>query len=245
VLDNHSVELGTQDKEFCFIAWREQKEVFWLFHESSIFTPSIFVGKITLATTLCTWSPDEVVHCLVSSGFHDLVSYVQYLWWYPHIRAWSRHIKCVIKHTDKEEYVGEDMTPLSHHQWNRGRRRAALWGREREERVDNKEAAARDVGSSSYDVRGGGGFSGGVGHWSPSCGCTGTRPTAPWALSKKRSTPWFSRIGGGLWTPATCQGTQMAAPNFVEYGGKQRKRWNESAVWPVGPMVILTCRPFC
>jgi hypothetical protein len=31
-------------------------------------------GKFTLSTTLCTWSPNEVAHCLVSSHVHILLS---------------------------------------------------------------------------------------------------------------------------------------------------------------------------
>jgi hypothetical protein len=37
VLENHSVELGTQDKEIVLqVAWRERGELFRLFPESSI-----------------------------------------------------------------------------------------------------------------------------------------------------------------------------------------------------------------
>jgi hypothetical protein len=39
MLDNHSVELGTQDKEIIVqVAWREWRELFQLFPESSILT---------------------------------------------------------------------------------------------------------------------------------------------------------------------------------------------------------------
>jgi hypothetical protein len=46
VLDIHSVELGTQEKEIVLqVAWRERRELFWLFPESSISTPSYPHGE--------------------------------------------------------------------------------------------------------------------------------------------------------------------------------------------------------
>jgi hypothetical protein len=46
VLDNHSMELGMQDKEFVLqVASRERRELFRMFPESSIFTPSHPCGK--------------------------------------------------------------------------------------------------------------------------------------------------------------------------------------------------------
>jgi hypothetical protein len=46
VLDNHSVELGKQDKEIALqVAWRERRELFWLFPESSMLILSYPRGK--------------------------------------------------------------------------------------------------------------------------------------------------------------------------------------------------------
>jgi hypothetical protein len=63
------------------------------------------------------------------------VLHVQHLRWYPHIRTWHRRIECLIKHTDYTEYVGEDLATLPRHQWNRGRRWAALHERKREDHL--------------------------------------------------------------------------------------------------------------
>jgi hypothetical protein len=69
VLDNHLVELGTQDKEFVLhVASRERREFFQLFPWSSIFTPSHSCGKnYSCYNTLHLESQQEVTHCLVSS----------------------------------------------------------------------------------------------------------------------------------------------------------------------------------
>jgi hypothetical protein len=60
------------------------------------------------------------------SGSHDLVFHMQYLRWYPHVQAWHRHVKRVIKHTDYTEYVGDDPAALPRSQWIRGSERAVL-----------------------------------------------------------------------------------------------------------------------
>jgi hypothetical protein len=57
----------------------------------------------------------------------------------------------VIKHTDKAEYVREDLAALPRHPWNQSRRWAALHGRERErereEIVDDDKATTIVTGS--------------------------------------------------------------------------------------------------
>jgi hypothetical protein len=51
-----------------------------------------------------------------------------------------------MKHMDYAEYVGEDPTALTHHRWNRDRRRATLQEREGErEDVNDGEAMAMRV----------------------------------------------------------------------------------------------------
>jgi hypothetical protein len=69
VLDNHSVELGTQDKEFFFgRLHNENKESFFNYSPRVRYKSRVSsCGKFTLATTLCTWSPKEMAHFLVSS----------------------------------------------------------------------------------------------------------------------------------------------------------------------------------
>jgi hypothetical protein len=60
VLDNHSVELGTQERGIVLqVARRRTTRAFLTVPESSILTPEFPLwGKFTLATTLCTWSPN-------------------------------------------------------------------------------------------------------------------------------------------------------------------------------------------
>jgi hypothetical protein len=69
VLDNHSVELGIQDKEIVLhVAWRRTVRAFLTVPWEFDIKPSVpSWGKFTLAITLCTRSPDELAPCLVSS----------------------------------------------------------------------------------------------------------------------------------------------------------------------------------
>jgi hypothetical protein len=62
VLDNHSVELGTQDEEIVLqVAWRRTSEAFLIVLRELNIKPRVpSWGKFTLATTLCNWSPDEL-----------------------------------------------------------------------------------------------------------------------------------------------------------------------------------------
>jgi hypothetical protein len=64
VLDNHTVELGTQDKNFALQVARRAEEESRLYHFPRVlYKPSIHpCGEKKLATILCTWSPTEVVH---------------------------------------------------------------------------------------------------------------------------------------------------------------------------------------
>jgi hypothetical protein len=56
---------GHKNEElFCKLLEEERAELFWLFPESSILTPSFpHGGKFTLAVTLCTWS-SNLAHLL-------------------------------------------------------------------------------------------------------------------------------------------------------------------------------------
>jgi hypothetical protein len=69
VLDNHSVKLRTQDKEIVLqVAWREWESFFDCSPRVQYKPRVSSSGKFTLAITLCTWSPNEVAHCLVLSA---------------------------------------------------------------------------------------------------------------------------------------------------------------------------------
>jgi hypothetical protein len=81
VLDNHSVELGTQDKEFVLqVAWQEWKEIFRLFPKSSIFTLSHPCEEIyscnntlhlesQLGTLACRFIGTPIAECCSKSSF--------------------------------------------------------------------------------------------------------------------------------------------------------------------------------
>jgi hypothetical protein len=60
VLDNHSVELGTQDEEIVLqVAWRRTSGAFLTVPREFHIKPRVpSWGKFTLPTTLCTWSPN-------------------------------------------------------------------------------------------------------------------------------------------------------------------------------------------
>jgi hypothetical protein len=62
VRDNHSVELGTQDKEVVLqVAWRRTTRAFLILPREFDIKPRVpSWGKFTLVTKLCTWSPDEL-----------------------------------------------------------------------------------------------------------------------------------------------------------------------------------------
>jgi hypothetical protein len=62
VLDNHSVELGTQDKEIVLqVACRRMSGAFSTVPREFDIKPRVLSwGKFTLAITLSTWSPDEL-----------------------------------------------------------------------------------------------------------------------------------------------------------------------------------------
>jgi hypothetical protein len=66
VFDNHSEELGTQDKEiFLQVAWRRTSRAFLTVPREFDIKPWVLSwGKFTLATTLYTWSPDELTPLL-------------------------------------------------------------------------------------------------------------------------------------------------------------------------------------
>jgi hypothetical protein len=66
VLDNHSVELGTQEKEIVLqVAWRRMSGAFSTVPREFDIKPWVLLwGKFTLARTLCTWSPDELAPLL-------------------------------------------------------------------------------------------------------------------------------------------------------------------------------------
>jgi hypothetical protein len=63
VLNNHTVELGTQGKDLVLqVAWQGQVELFWLFPESSILNPeSPLWGKFSCYITL-QLEPNELAH---------------------------------------------------------------------------------------------------------------------------------------------------------------------------------------
>jgi hypothetical protein len=66
VLDNHSVELGTQDKEIVLqVAWRRMIGAFSTVPREFNIKPWVpSWGKFTLTTTLCIRSPEELAHLL-------------------------------------------------------------------------------------------------------------------------------------------------------------------------------------
>jgi hypothetical protein len=66
VLDNHSVELGTQHKEVVLqVAWRRTMRAFSTILREFDIKPRVpSWGKFTLSTTLYTWSPDELAPLL-------------------------------------------------------------------------------------------------------------------------------------------------------------------------------------
>jgi hypothetical protein len=67
VLDNQSVELGTQDKEVVLqVAWKRTTRAFSTVPRGFDIKPQVTSWrKFTLTTTLCSWSPDELA-CLLS-----------------------------------------------------------------------------------------------------------------------------------------------------------------------------------
>jgi hypothetical protein len=68
MLDNHSVGLETQDKDIVCRLLDKNEESFFDCSPRVRYKPWVSSWeKITLATTLCTWSSNEVAHCLVSS----------------------------------------------------------------------------------------------------------------------------------------------------------------------------------
>jgi hypothetical protein len=60
VPDNHSVELGTQEQGIVLqVAGRKMMRAFWTVPREFDINPEFLSwGKFTLATTLCTWSPN-------------------------------------------------------------------------------------------------------------------------------------------------------------------------------------------
>jgi hypothetical protein len=66
LLDNHSMELGTQDKEVLLqVAWRRRIRAFATVPREFDIKPRVPSWRIfTLDTTLCTWSPDELAPLL-------------------------------------------------------------------------------------------------------------------------------------------------------------------------------------
>jgi hypothetical protein len=70
VLDNHSVKLGTQDKEMVLLSDENEERIFNCSPRVQYKPQVSSWGKFTLATTLYTWSPNEVAHYLVSSACH-------------------------------------------------------------------------------------------------------------------------------------------------------------------------------
>jgi hypothetical protein len=66
VLDNHSVELGTQDKKVVLqVASRRTTRAFSTVPREFDIKPRFpSWGKFTFATTLYTWSPDELASLL-------------------------------------------------------------------------------------------------------------------------------------------------------------------------------------
>jgi hypothetical protein len=66
MLENYSVELGTQEKEIVLqVAWRRTIRDFLTVPWEFDIKPRVTSwGKFTLATTLCTWSPGELAPLL-------------------------------------------------------------------------------------------------------------------------------------------------------------------------------------
>ena len=69
MLDNHTVELGTQGKDlFCRLLEEAGKKIFARSPRVRYKPSSHPCGENTLATSLCTWSPNELAYtALVSS----------------------------------------------------------------------------------------------------------------------------------------------------------------------------------
>ena len=76
VLDNHLVELGTQGDLFCFEGCLKiRKEQSFANSPRVRYKPSSHpCGEKTLATTLCTWSPNVVTEVLPSRIFSGAVA---------------------------------------------------------------------------------------------------------------------------------------------------------------------------
>ena len=68
MLDNHLVELGTQGDLICFVGClKRRKEQSFANSPRVRYKPSSHpCGEKTLATTLCTWSPNVVTELLPS-----------------------------------------------------------------------------------------------------------------------------------------------------------------------------------
>ena len=75
MLDNHLVELGTQGDLFCFVGClKRRKEQSFANSPRVRYKPSSHpCGEKTLATTLCTWSPNVVTELLPSRTFSGTV----------------------------------------------------------------------------------------------------------------------------------------------------------------------------
>jgi hypothetical protein len=91
VLDNHSVELGTQDEEIVLqVAWRRTSGAFSTVPREFNIKPQVPLwGKFTLATTLCTWRPDELAPLLsviTWSCYNTNIGYVHHS---IYLMAWS------------------------------------------------------------------------------------------------------------------------------------------------------------
>jgi hypothetical protein len=79
VLDNHTVDLGAQDKELDLqVDWHGPKKHFWLFPDSLILNLTHPCGENSLATSVCTWNPNNLAHLLSvigSSSFNMLIMF--------------------------------------------------------------------------------------------------------------------------------------------------------------------------
>jgi hypothetical protein len=65
VLDNHTVELGAQDKDIALQVAKQGWKKLRLCSPRVRYKHRVtIVGKISLTATLCTWSPSEVTHLL-------------------------------------------------------------------------------------------------------------------------------------------------------------------------------------
>ena len=76
MLDNHLVELGTQGNLFCFVGClKRRKEQSFSNSPRVRYKPSSHpCGEKKLATTLCTWSPNEEHGLLPSRPFSSVVA---------------------------------------------------------------------------------------------------------------------------------------------------------------------------